>query len=166
MKEKQGIISALLLENIRSAENVGSIFRTADAAGISHIYLAGYTPAPLDRFKRPNAKIATRALGAEKNIPWTSVARTGTLISKLKKEGWQIISIEQSPKGIDYKKVKIESGKKPAKVLFILGNEVNGVSPKLLAAADIIAEIPMRGAKESLNVSVAAGVALFRMLNI
>ena len=68
---------AILLENIRSSENVGSIFRTSDAAGVSHIYLAGYTPTPLDRFNRPNTTVITRALGAEKNIPWTAVARTG-----------------------------------------------------------------------------------------
>jgi len=161
MKAKPGTMAAVLLENVRSAENVGSIFRTADAAGMAHIYLGGYTPTPTDRFDRPNSKIATRALGAEKNIPWTSVARIGALISKLKKDGWTIVAIEQSEKGVDYKKVKLGG-----KTLFILGNEVEGVSAKLLAAVDTIAEIPMKGAKESLNVSVAAGVALFRMLNI
>lgn len=160
------IEAALLLENIRSAENVGSIFRTADAAGVSHIYLGGYTPAPLDRFGRPVTKIATRALGAEKNIPWTSVARIGSLISKLKKDGWQVIAIEQSPKAVDYKKVKLGRKSGPAKILFVLGNEVEGISKKLLNASDLVAEIPMRGDKESLNVSVATGVALFRMLNI
>jgi 23S rRNA (guanosine2251-2'-O)-methyltransferase len=153
--------AAILLENIRSAENVGAIFRTADAAGISHIYLGGYTPAPLDRFNRPNKKIATRALGAENTIPWSSVQRIGTLVTKLQKEGWQVVAIEQSPKGIDYKKVKL-----CPKTLFVLGNEVEGVSPKLLKLSDMVAEIPMRGKKESLNVSVAAGVALFRMLGI
>ena len=153
--------TALLLENIRSAENVGSIFRTADAAGISHIYMSGYTPTPLDRFQRPNAKIATRALGAEKNIPWTQVARIGSLISKLKKAGWQVIAIEQSPKAVDYKKVKLGQ-----KTLFVVGNEVEGVLSKTLALSDTIAEIPMLGKKESLNVSVATGVALFRMLGL
>jgi tRNA G18 (ribose-2'-O)-methylase SpoU len=159
--EKKSKQVAILLENIRSAENVGSIFRTSDAAGISHIYLGGYTPTPLDRFNRPNAKVITRSLGAEKNIPWTSVARPSALISKLKKDGWTIISIEQSVKAVDYKKVKIRD-----KTLFILGNEVDGVSKKILEQSDIIAEIPMRGDKESLNVSVATGVALFRMLGI
>ncbi len=162
--------TALLLENIRSAENVGSIFRTADAAGISHIYLAGYTPAPLDKFKRPNKKIATRALGAELNIPWTSVEDENdiaALIKKMKKDGWQIIAIEQSPKAIDYKKVHVEAiAEDGGKTLFILGNEVEGVSPAMLGLCDIIAEIPMAGEKESLNVSVATGVALFRMLGL
>ncbi len=156
-----------MLENIRSAENVGAIFRTADAAGISHIYLGGYTPAPLDRFNRPQPKIATRALGAEKTIPWTVVARPSVLISKLKKEGWQAIAIEQSPKAIDYKKVKIGAQKgEPAKVLIVVGNEVDGVSKKILDLVDVIAEIPMRGQKESLNVSVATGIALFRIFDL
>lgn len=152
---------ALLLENIRSAENVGAMFRTADAAGVSHIYLSGYTATPLDRFNRPNTKVTTRSLGAENNIPWTAILQQGSLLSKLKKEGWTIIAIEQSEKSIDYKKVKLGD-----KTLLILGNEVDGVSKKALGAADIIAEIPMRGKKESLNVSVSAGIALFRMLNI
>ncbi len=159
MKNKKEI--ALLLENIRSAENVGSIFRTADAAGVSSIFLGGYTPAPKDRFDRPNSKIVTRALGAENNIPWKSVARVSTLISKLKKDGWQIVAIEQSPKSIDYKKVKIGE-----KTLFVFGNEVEGVSEKILKLADVVAEIPMRGKKESLNVSVSVGIALFRVVGI
>ena len=154
---------ALILENIRSAENVGALFRTADAAGISHIYLVGYTPAPLDRFKRPNTKIATRALGAEKNILWSIHTNTLTLITKLKKDNWQIVALEQAPTAIDYKKVAKQLGQK---VAYIVGNEVDGVLPKTLARADIIAEIPMRGKKESLNVSVATGIALFRMLDI
>lgn len=151
----------LLLENIRSAENVGAIFRTADAVGISHIYLGGYTPAPLDEYKRVNKKIATRALGAENNIPWTKVLRVSTFISKMKKEGWKIVAIEQSPKAIDYKKIKITD-----KTIFVFGNEVEGVSEKLLNSVDTIASIPMLGKKESLNVSVSVGVALFRILNI
>lgn len=152
---------ALLLENIRSAENVGAIFRTADAAGVSHMYLSGYTATPLDRFNRPNAKVITRSLGAENNIPWTAVEKQTALITKLKKEGWQIVSLEQSPKSVDYKKVKIGE-----KTLLILGNEVEGVSKKALSQSDMIVEIPMRGKKESLNVSVATGIALFRMLGI
>lgn len=159
--KKQKLELALLLENIRSAENVGAIFRTADASGVSHIYLGGYTPTPNDRFGRPNKKIATRALGAEQNIPWTSVERIGALILKLKKSGWQIVALEQNPKAIDYKKLKL----KP-KTLLVVGNEVEGVSQKVLKTADKIIEIPMLGKKESLNVSVATGIALFRLLNI
>ena len=153
--------SILILPDIRSAQNVGSLFRTADACGIDQIYLVGITPAPVDKFDRPNSAIAKTALGAEQTIPWNYVIGITPLITKLKKRGVQIIAIEQSDKAIDYKKVKI---KKP--VAFILGNEVDGLPKNVLEKVDIVAEIPMKGSKESLNVSVAGGIALFRMLNI
>lgn len=151
----------LILENIRSAQNVGALFRTADAAGISHIYLVGYTPDPLDRFNRPRTDIAKAALGAEQTIPWTHVKTTAPLLKKLKAQGVQLIAIEQSPTSVDYKKIKTTT-----QVAFILGNEVDGVAKATLKAVDIVAEIPMKGKKESLNVSVAGGIALFRMLGI
>ena len=153
--------AVLILQDIRREHNVGSIFRTADAVGVSKIYLTGYTPAPLDRFGREAGTIAKTALGAEKNISWESKKSPNALLLKLKKQGFQIVAIEQSEKSVDYKKVK--GGKKLA---FLLGNEVLGISPSLLRRADVIAEIPMRGKKESLNVSVSAGIALFRILNI
>lgn len=152
--------TSLILHNIRSAENVGAIFRTADAVGINKIWLTGYTPAPKDRFQRPNPRIAKAALGAEQNIVWESVADIGYLLVKLKKEKFQIIAIEQAKDSIDYKKVKIEE-----KVAFIFGNEVEGIEPKILKRCDVVAEIPMKGKKESLNVSVSAGVALYRFLD-
>lgn len=151
----------LILENIRSAQNVGALFRTADAAGISEIYIVGYTPDPLDRFGRPRSDIAKAALGAEKTIPWKHVVTISPLLKKLKKEGFQIIAIEQSKDSVDYKKIKTTD-----KVAFILGNEVGGVSKTALKNSDIIAEIPMKGEKESLNVSVAGGIAMFRILGI
>jgi 23S rRNA (guanosine2251-2'-O)-methyltransferase len=151
----------IVIPDVRSAVNVGSMFRTADACGVSFIYLAGITPAPLDQFQRPNSDIAKSALGAEKTIPWKAVKTLRPLITKLKKDGYQIIAIEQSEPSVDYKKVR------PAeKVAFIVGNEVEGVPKKILSLCDIVAEIPMKGEKESLNVSVALGVGLFRMLNI
>ncbi len=152
------ISAVLILPDIRSEHNVGSLFRTADAAGIAKIYLCGYTPAPTDRFGRPVKGIVKTALGAEK-MPWDKKASALTLIRTLKKEGFQIIAIEQDPRSVDYKKIRL--GKK---VAFILGEEVKGLPKKLLDAADVIAEIPMRGEKESLNVSVAGGIALFRIL--
>ena len=158
MKYKNTI---LILENIRSAQNVGALFRTADAAGIAKIYIVGYTPDPLDRFGRPRSDIAKAALGAEKTLEWEHVKTITPLLKKLKKEGVQLISIEQSKTSIDYKKVKTQPP-----VAFILGNEVVGVSKHALTLCDVVAEIPMRGEKESLNVSVAGGIALFRMLNI
>ncbi len=159
MKKNQYI---LILQDIRSAQNVGAIFRTADALGISKIYLGGYTPAPVDRFGRERSDIAKAALGAEKTIEWESVPDILTMIENLKKENFEIIAIEQDEKrGVDYKKVPT-----PQKATFIMGNEVSGLPEEVLKLCDTIAEIPMNGQKESLNVAVAFGVALFRILEI
>jgi 23S rRNA (guanosine2251-2'-O)-methyltransferase len=152
--------SILILDSIRSAQNVGSLFRTADAAGISNIYLVGITPLPVDQFNRPQKEIAKTALGAEKTISWTHAKTIAPLLKKIKKDGYTIIAIEQSKNSVDYKKIKPNGN-----TAFLLGNEVDGVSPKTLALCDIVAEIPMNGKKESLNVSVAGGIALFRILN-
>ena len=150
----------VLLHNIRSTHNVGSIFRTADALGVKKIYLSGYTPTPLDRFGRNRGDIAKVALGAEKIIAWEYVKNPKSLINKLKNKKYQIIALEQGKFSIDYKKVKVQYP-----VLFVVGNEVNGIEKNILSLCDIVAEIPMKGEKESLNVSVAFGVALFRMLD-
>lgn len=151
----------VLLHNIRSTHNVGSIFRTCDALGVEKIYLSGYSPTPLDKFGRPRKDVAKVALGAEKNIEWQYVKNPKKILSDLKKERFQIIALEQSKKSVDYKKVKV---KYP--VLFLVGNEVDGISENILKLCDMVAEIPMRGKKESLNVSVAFGVGLFRMLGV
>ena len=154
----------LILDNIRSTHNVGSIFRTADASGISKIYLLGYTPSPVDRFGRKRKDVAKSALGAEETIEWESIKseEIKDFIKKIKEEeGFQIISLEQSDNSTDYKDIKTEE-----KVAVVLGNEVDGVSVDILDLSDVIAEIPMEGEKESLNVSVATGVLLFRLFNI
>lgn len=151
----------LILPDIRSAQNVGSLFRTADACGIEYIYIVGITPTPTDKFGRANSAIAKTALGAEQTIPWQHVPTLAPLLSKLQKAGVQTIAIEQSKNAIDYKKVKVQQP-----VAFIVGNEIDGLPEKILNKVDIVAEIPMSGKKESLNVSVAAGIALFRILNI
>jgi len=151
----------IILHNIRSAQNVGSIFRTADACSISKIFLSGYTPKPIDRFGREVRAISKTALGAEKDIEWEYFSQVDIVIKKLKKEGVKIIAVEQDEKSIDYKKIKIKSD-----TAFIFGNEVRGVSKQLLKKCDQIAEIPMKGKKESLNVSVTTGVVLFRILEI
>jgi tRNA G18 (ribose-2'-O)-methylase SpoU len=156
MKNKPVVI----LYNIRSTHNVGSIFRTADAVGISHVYLIGYTPAPIDRFGRPRKDIAKISLGAEISIPSSHHETIEEVITILRGKDYQLIAIEQSQNSIDYKKVTI---KKP--VAFILGEEVNGLPETILNAVDTIAEIPMAGMKESLNVSVAFGIAVFRILD-
>ena len=155
------IENILILHNIRSVENVGAMFRTADAAGINKIYLTGYTPAPLDRFGRKRKDIAKSALGAEEFVKWEQRKNILPLLEKLRREKYQIIAIEQDKKSIDYKKVKLKN-----KNVFIVGAEVTGIPKNILKKCNIIAEIPMKGKKESLNVSVALGVALFRICNL
>lgn len=161
IKKKEGKSNILIIHDVRSVQNVGAMFRTADAAGVDKIYLTGYTPAPLDRFGRKRGDLAKSALGAEEYVPWEQKKSATLLLTKLKKEAFQIIAIEQDKKSIDYKKVKLK-----ARNAFIVGPEVTGIPKDVLKKCDIIAEIPMRGKKESLNVSVALGVALFRILNI
>lgn len=153
--------SILIINDIRSVANVGAMFRTADAVGINKIYLTGYTPMPLDRFGKIRKDMAKSALGAEKFVSWEYKKNILPLLKKLKEEKYLIIGIEQDEKSIDYKKVKLKN-----KNAFIVGAEVAGIPKKVLEKCDIIAEIPMRGKKESLNVSVALGIALFRILNI
>jgi 23S rRNA (guanosine2251-2'-O)-methyltransferase len=148
--------NVVILHNIRSAENVGAMFRTCDAAGVGKIYLTGYTPAPLDRFGRKRKDVAKTALGAEEYVAWESKKSLPALISKLKQASFSIIAIEQDKNSINYKKVKLKN-----KNAFIVGAEVAGLSKRILKQCDLIAEIPMHGKKESLNVSVALGIALF-----
>ena len=151
----------VLLHNIRSVHNVGSIFRTADAAGVSNIILSGYTPTPLDRFGRDRKDFSKVSLGAEKTISWKYISSATAAIRTLKKEAYTLIAIEQDPGATPLFTWKPARNKKCA---ILLGNEVRGISKSLLKYADHILEIPMRGKKESLNVSVAAGIALFAIL--
>lgn len=149
----------LILNDIRSVENVGAMFRTSDAAGIDKIFVTGYTPAPLDRFGRKRNDFHKSALGTEDFVKWEQKKYVVALIKKLKKEGYQIIGIEQASNSINYKKVKLQD-----KNVFIVGAEVTGIPKNILKLCDIVAEIPMKGKKESLNVSVALGVILFGCL--
>jgi 23S rRNA (guanosine2251-2'-O)-methyltransferase len=158
MKKKEVIV---ILDNIRSTFNVGSIFRTADALGVSGLVLTGTTPCPTDRFGREQKDIAKVALGAEKSVSWKYEKNILSAVKGIRKEGYQIIAVEQAKNSIDYKKIKTKD-----KVAFIMGEEVKGINKEILKLADAVAEIPMCGSKESLNVSVAFGVALFRILNI
>ena len=145
----------LILDNIRSVHNVGSIFRTSEAFGVSKIYCVGCTPVPKDRFGRKRKDFAKVALGAEDLVSWEYLEGAEILIRKLKKERFKIVAFEQTKNSVDYRKVK-----KNPKTAIILGNEVGGVSRSLMKLADEVAEIPMQGKKESLNVSVVAGIAL------
>ena len=135
------------------------MFRTADAVGISKIYLTGFTPRPTDKFGRIQKDIAKSALGAETWIPWEYKEKIIPLLSSLKKDGYVIVAIEQDKRAVDYRKIKIHNN-----IAIIMGPEVTGLNKNILDKCDFIAQIPMYGKKESLNVSVAAGVALFRIL--
>lgn len=160
--KKEKIECVVVIPDIRSAHNVGSIFRTADALGIQKILLSGFTPCPRDKFDRPQKEIAKTALGAEKTIFWTYEKDPEKDLKKLKKEGFEIVAIEQDEKAVDYKKFKPSKNK----IALVVGSEVEGLSLGLRKLCDSFVEIPMKGEKESLNVSVAFGVAAFRVLNI
>ena len=153
--------NVLIIHNIRSVTNVGAMFRTADAAAINKIYLTGYTPTPLDRFGRIRKDMAKSALGAEDYVKWEYKKSLPVILRSLRWENFYIIGLEQDKKSVDYKKIKLKN-----KNAFIVGTEVSGITKSILNRCDIIAEIPMKGKKESLNVSVALGIALFRILNI
>lgn len=148
----------LILENLRSVENTASIFRTADGLGVSKIICAGTTPTPLDRFGRKRPDFAKVSLGAEE-INWEYQKELDPVIKELKEQEFQIIALEQSRGSKDLKNFKTMGN-----FALIVGNEVEGVSKESLDNADKIVEIPMRGKKESLNVSVSTGIALFMLI--
>lgn len=152
----------VLLDNIRSQHNVGSIFRTADAAGCEKIFLCGITPDPIDRFGRPNTKLTKVSLGAENTVTWEHKVRTGTLLKKLKKDGYHIVALEcRTGRSIPLKQFKPH---KKEKYVLVLGSETEGISPALLQYADTVVEIPMCGQKESLNVAVAFGIMVYHFV--
>lgn len=160
--KKQLISCILILHDIRSVINVGALFRTCDAIGVSEIILSGTSPAPIDRFGRIRSDFAKAALGAEKTVPWKQVSDINMTISDLRKEGYILYCIEQSPDSIDYKNITIKPG---SKIAIIPGNEVTGVPIEIQNECDAILEIPMYGSKESLNISVATGIVLYRLLD-
>ncbi len=144
----------VILENLRSLHNVGSIFRTADGAGFDKVYLTGYTGTPPDR------RIEKVSLGAEDFIEWEHNPNPVDCLKKLKADGFSVLALEQTSTSVNIFKTDLASAKK---VALILGNEVEGVSPDLLMLADTTLEIPMHGQKGSLNVSIAAGVAMYQI---
>ncbi|HBH20356.1 MAG TPA: RNA methyltransferase [Candidatus Peribacter riflensis] len=142
----------LLAHNIRSLWNVGSLFRTADSFAVAKIYLTGYTATP------PRREISKTALGAEETVAWEKAEDPAKVVAKLKKRGCTVVALEQARGAIDL--VEYEP---PAKVCLIVGHEVLGVPKELLKLCDDIVHIPMHGKKESLNVAVAAGIALHHL---
>ena len=153
---------SVICDDIRSVHNVGSIFRTADAAGVEKIYLCGITPSPLDRFGKIRADFAKVSLGAENSVAFESVKSTEEAIRRLKTGGTKILALEQSKNSIPYDQIP-KSVFAPHDICLVLGNEVEGLPLPILSLADAIIEIPMRGKKESLNVAVAFGVAIFEI---
>ncbi|MBK8824439.1 MAG: RNA methyltransferase [Anaerolineales bacterium] len=151
-RKKKKEVKAVLLDNIRSAWNVGSILRSADGLGFSHTFLCGITPTPeVDAVKKT-------ALGADEFVTWSYHKDAVTLVKGLKKEGWTIWALEEDERSIPLSK----GGKQKAeKTVLIAGSEVTGVDPELLDLCDKIFYIPMLGGKKSFNVSVAFGVAGF-----
>ncbi len=153
--------TVLVLHNIRSAHNVGSMFRTADGAGVSHIYLSGYTPNHETPHGKERQQFTKVSLGAELTVPHSRANELVPLLEKLKQDGFTIVAIELDPKAVSIFDYQKKGGEKLA---IVMGNEVEGISKKVLDLADHVLQIPMRGQKESLNVSVACGVALFTLL--
>ncbi len=143
----------LVLVNVRSRFNVGAMFRTADAVGITKIHLCGYTPAP------PHPKIDKVALGAEKIVPFERHRSATVLLAQLKKDGFKRIAVEQSRSSAPYHRYARPSGP----IALIMGNEVKGLPKSVLKYADVRLEIPMRGSKESLNVGIAFGIVAYRL---
>jgi tRNA G18 (ribose-2'-O)-methylase SpoU len=152
--EKNNII--VLLDNIRSAYNVGSIFRTADAFLIEAIFICGYTPPPTHR------SVHKTALGAVDTVNWMQYANIEDAISELKKNNYKVYAVEQAEQSISLEKIAVLSNDKLA---VIFGNEVEGVQNSVLRIADGCIEIPQHGMKHSLNVSVAAGIVLWKLVN-
>lgn len=152
----------VIAHNIRSAHNVGSIFRTADGVGVEKVYLTGYSPSPAKEnvpYLTPAQKmIAKTALEAEKHVSWQKISSIGRLLEKLKKDGLVIVALEQDEKSLDYRKFLPHSS-----VALIVGNEPKGIDGRVLKKCDAIIDIPMKGKKKSLNVSVAFGIAAYRI---
>ena len=142
----------VLLDNVRSLNNVGAILRTADAFSVQQVVMCGITGTP------PSAEIHKTALGAEDSVVWRHAPYTIDEVRRLQKEGWHVCALEQTHNSIPLQNFRVEPGKKYA---IIPGNEVQGVEQEVVYAADSVIEIPQEGAKHSLNVSVSTGIALW-----
>lgn len=153
----------LIAHNLRSAHNVGSLLRTADGIGAEKVYLTGYTPYPIqtcdDRLphlaNKIDKQISKTALGAQKSLG-EHIQELNPLIKRLEEQGYEIVALEQDPNS-----VSLPSYKPPAKLAIIVGREVDGVEPDILALCSVIVEIPMKGSKESFNIVQATAMALY-----
>ena len=158
--------AVLIAHNVRSCLNVGSMLRTADGLGIERVFLTGYTPYPLlendTRMPHLARQITNRinksALGAENMVPWSHDEHIEAVLEKLREEGYMIVGLEQTKHSISLNEFHVDQP-----VALIVGREVEGIEPEVLALCDQTVEIPMRGQKESFNVSVAAAIALYHL---
>ena len=144
----------MLAHNVRSLWNVGSFFRTCDAFAVEKIYLTGYTGQP------PRKEITKTALGAEETVPWEHAEDPLDVVKALKKDGWSIVALELTETAVD-----LTSFTPGQKICLVVGHELSGVPEEILGLADAVIKIPMLGKKESLNVAVAAGIALHYLRN-
>lgn len=151
-KEKKPL--AVVLDNIRSLNNIGSIFRTSDAFAVAEICLCGITATP------PSPEIHKTALGAEDSVQWEYFPDTIDAITSLREKGYTVCCLEQVKESVSLEHFNIEPGKRYA---IVVGHEVNGVDPKVVDECDICIEIPQEGTKHSLNVAVSAGIALWHL---
>ncbi|MEO5499895.1 MAG: RNA methyltransferase [Ginsengibacter sp.] len=145
----------VILENIRSAYNVGSVFRTADSFLIESIIITGYTATP------PHKEIKKTALGAEDSVQWKYIKETQEAIKYLREENYLVFAVEQASESISLEQINFPGDQK---IAFIFGNEVSGVDENTIALCDGCIEIPQFGVKHSLNISVAAGIVLWELV--
>ncbi|CDC65299.1 rNA methyltransferase TrmH family [Bacteroides sp. CAG:770] len=144
----------IILDNLRSAHNVGSVFRSADSFKADKVWLCGICATP------PSAEIHKSALGAEFSVEWGYEKDTLSLVKRLKEEGYTVLSVEQTVNSVMLNKFKPETGRKYA---LVFGNEVDGVQQEVVDASDGVLEIPQYGTKHSLNISVSAGIVLWHI---
>lgn len=142
----------IILDDVRSLNNVGAVFRTADAFRTAHIYLCGITGTP------PHREIHKTALGATDSVPWSYHEDCTQLVHQLKENGYKVIAVEQAQGSTNLKEFKIPTSEKFA---LIFGNEVNGINQKVVDHADLCLEIPQSGTKHSLNISVSIGIVIW-----
>ena len=153
-RPESGVV--IVLDNVRSAHNTGSAFRTADAFGVDKVFLGGITPVP------PSPELRKVALGAEEVVPCEHVQDVVELVQRLKADGYTVVAVEQTVNSVKLDAFRRESG---AKYALVFGNEVDGVQQAVVDACDFSLEIPQQGTKHSLNVSVSVGVVLWGMRN-
>jgi tRNA G18 (ribose-2'-O)-methylase SpoU len=145
----------LALDRIRSGQNVGSILRTADAYGVGHVLLGGYTPAP------PNPEVRKTALGADQTVPWQACPDLVIALTEAKAKGARLVALELTDQSQAPEAIALDTISETAPLILILGHEVDGVSDEVLAICDAAIALPQFGTKHSLNVAVAAGIATY-----